>query len=80
MASDFKSQLLGCLTNAEWHAVLAPEFEKPYFNTLCETLAQRMQTEVVLPPMEHIFEAFNFTSPSAVKVVIIGQGSVILQH
>jgi uracil-DNA glycosylase len=56
-----------------WRAVLATEFEQPYFKRLAEQVRFAYQTETVYPPPKHIFEAFNQTPLSTLKVVILGQ-------
>lgn len=59
----------------EWHAALAEEFDKPYF----EQLASRVRAEYadpmlrVYPPASRIFAAFDACPFEKVKVVIIGQ-------
>ncbi|MEO6759323.1 MAG: uracil-DNA glycosylase [Saprospiraceae bacterium] len=59
---------------ASWKAVLAEEFEKPYFAVIKEYLVQARQSgKTVFPPGPLIFNAFNQTPFEAVKVVIIGQ-------
>lgn len=57
-----------------WKRVLAPEFEKPYFQTLVQQLhAEKKAGRVIYPPGPLIFNAFNLTPFDRVKVVIIGQ-------
>lgn len=68
---EFKQNLLAHFYDPAWKAALEPEFEKPYFNELCEKLSK--ETEF-FPPIEHVFEAFNFAPLDSVRVVIIGQG------
>lgn len=58
----------------EWKAVLGAEFEKEYFRTLSESLhAEKRAGHVIYPPGALIFNAFNLTPFSRVKVVILGQ-------
>ncbi len=57
----------------EWDALLAPEFEKPYYKELCRALAQEYETQTVYPPQEDIFNALRYTSYSDVKAVLLGQ-------
>lgn len=65
--------LLGCL-RGPWRDVLAEEFDKPYMRGLQDFLQGRIdQGYTVYPPLEHVFEALNLTSPAAVKVVLLGQ-------
>ncbi len=57
-----------------WKRVLAPEFEKPYFQNLVRQLHEEKRAgRVIYPPGPLIFNAFNLTPFDKVKVVIIGQ-------
>lgn len=57
-----------------WKNVLAPEFEKPYFQALAATLhREKSAGETIYPPGPLIFNAFNLTPLDKVKVVLIGQ-------
>ena len=57
-----------------WKRVLAPEFEKPYFQELVRQLhAEKRAGWVIYPPGPLIFNAFKLTPFEKVKVVIIGQ-------
>ncbi|MBQ0123085.1 MAG: uracil-DNA glycosylase [Bacteroidales bacterium] len=57
-----------------WKKALAPEFEKPYFQTLAANLhAEKRSGVTIYPPGPLIFNAFNLTPLDKVKVVIIGQ-------
>lgn len=57
-----------------WKRVLAPEFEKPYFQDLVRQLHEEKRAgRVIYPPGPLIFNAFNLTPFDQVKVVIIGQ-------
>lgn len=57
-----------------WKRALAPEFEKPYFQTLAATLHQEKRGgQTIYPPGPLIFNAFNLTPLNKVKVVLIGQ-------
>jgi uracil-DNA glycosylase len=57
----------------EWKIVLSEEFQKPYFETLKQFLVDEKEKYVIYPPGKNIFEAFNRTPFSKVKVVILGQ-------
>lgn len=58
----------------EWKAVLQEEFDKPYFSLLAAKLhAEKREGKIIYPPGPLIFNAFNLTPLSRVKVVIIGQ-------
>lgn len=59
---------------ADWLAALQSEFEQPYMAHLRSFLLQQKQLgKVIFPESANIFNAFNSTPLSAVKVVIIGQ-------
>ncbi|MCR5196657.1 MAG: uracil-DNA glycosylase [Pseudobutyrivibrio sp.] len=57
----------------DWLEPLTPEFKKPYYRKLYETVKSEYHQQVVYPPADDIFNAFDFTPLSKVKVVIIGQ-------
>lgn len=58
----------------EWKQVLAAELQQPYMQALGDFLRQeKQQKKVVYPPGAEIFNAFNTTPFSKVKVVILGQ-------
>jgi uracil-DNA glycosylase len=57
----------------EWKEVLTEEFQKPYFEALKRFLVEEKKRFIVYPPGQNIFEAFNRTPFSKVKVVILGQ-------
>jgi uracil-DNA glycosylase len=58
---------------ASWKAVLAEEFEKPYFVQLRDFLVTEKKQYRVFPPGPLIFNAFNLTPLEQVKVVMLGQ-------
>ena len=59
---------------ASWKEVLKHEFNKPYFQMVAAHLKTEKATgATVYPPGKFIFNAFNETPFSKVKVVIIGQ-------
>jgi len=73
-AADYKAQLLATLTDPEWKAALSAEFNKPYFDKICDALHQCEKAgKQVFPPKAQIFNAFNSTPLSKVKIVILGQ-------
>lgn len=57
----------------DWLEPLSGEFKKPYYKNLYESVKQEYHQHVVYPPADDIFNAFDFTPLSQVKVVIIGQ-------
>lgn len=57
----------------DWLEPLTPEFKKPYYKSLYESVKKEYHEYPVYPPADDIFNAFDFTPLSQVKVVIIGQ-------
>src|SRR6185312_5303210 len=57
-----------------WKKVLKDEFEKDYFKQIVTFLkAERSAGKIIYPPGPLIFNAFNKTPFSKVKVVLLGQ-------
>lgn len=57
-----------------WKAILADEFDQPYFDNIKNALVEDRENDItVYPPRSLIFNAFNTTPFDEVKVVIIGQ-------
>ena len=57
-----------------WKEVLKQEFDKPYFQQIPLHLkTEKAQGKIIYPPGGLIFNAFNTTPVSNVKIVIIGQ-------
>lgn len=56
-----------------WKAVLADEFEKPYFSLLTNFVKKEYTSTTCYPPASLIFNAFELCPFDKVKVVIIGQ-------
>ncbi len=63
---------MSAITN-DWLSVLQPEFSKPYYKSLYETVKKEYETYRIYPDSKDIFNAFHFTPLKEVKVVIIGQ-------
>ncbi|TFZ19357.1 uracil-DNA glycosylase [Limosilactobacillus fermentum] len=61
------------LINNDWWPVLKPQFETANYLQLHNFLVDEYGHQQVSPEMHHIFEAFNWTPFSKVKVVILGQ-------
>ncbi len=57
----------------DWDAILADEFERPYYKQLREFLKQEYSTHRIYPHMNNIFNALKASSFENTKVVIIGQ-------
>lgn len=56
-----------------WQAVLADEFEQPYFSALTEFVRSEYASRLIFPPAGRIFAAFDACPFDSVKVVILGQ-------
>lgn len=57
-----------------WRKVLEDEFQKPYFPLIKQFIvAQKAKGKTVYPPGPLIFNAFNLTPFTELKVVILGQ-------
>ena len=56
-----------------WFTQLSSEFEKDYMRKLSLFLKEEKKTKTIYPPGSKIFNAFNLTPFSKVKVVILGQ-------
>lgn len=63
---------MGAIQN-DWLEPLTPEFRKPYYAKLYQTIREEYSTRQIFPPSDEIFTAFELTPLSEVKVVIIGQ-------
>ena len=61
------------LINNDWQEVLGPEFEKDYYQNLHSFLKKEYVNQEIHPDMYHIFQAFEWTPFSKVKVCILGQ-------
>lgn len=58
-AAQQHPQLKSLLVEPSWLQVLAPEFEKPYMGALQGFLQQEWASQVIYPPQDSIFRAFN---------------------
>lgn len=57
----------------DWLTAIGTEFHKKYYADLYKFIKSEYNEHMVFPKAEDIFNAFNFTPLSDVKVVIIGQ-------
>ncbi|MHA8052135.1 uracil-DNA glycosylase [Aquirufa sp. OSTEICH-129A] len=57
----------------DWKNIFISELGESYFESIQTKLNEKMLTEVVYPPIDLIFNAFNLCSLADTKVVIIGQ-------
>lgn len=56
-----------------WRKHLQEEFEDSYFATLAQFVKEAYKSEVVYPPPQYIFRAFDLAPFEKVEVVILGQ-------
>ncbi|MFK7782388.1 uracil-DNA glycosylase [Psychroserpens sp.] len=56
-----------------WKKVLLDEFNSSYFETLTAYVKAEYEKNICYPPLDKIFNAFNFCHFDDLKVVIIGQ-------
>ncbi len=63
---------MGAIAN-DWLAPLSAEFKKPYYSELYKKVLNEYNNYQVFPNSNDIFNAFDLTPLSEVKVVIIGQ-------
>lgn len=61
------------LIHNDWWPVLKPEFASADYAHLRDFLVDEYRHRTVYPEMHHLFQAFEWTPFSAVKVVILGQ-------
>ena len=59
--------------HSEWKAFLKEELNSYNFQAINSALAIEKNIYTILPENDVIFNAFNFTTPSNIKVVILGQ-------
>ena len=57
----------------DWYHVLEEEFKQDYWYKLESFIVGEMEKEVVFPPKNEIFSAFELTPFDKVKVLILGQ-------
>lgn len=57
----------------DWLEPLKGEFGKPYYAKLYKTIKEEYQTRQIFPPANDIFNAYEYTPLSDVKVLILGQ-------
>ena len=60
------------LTGA-WEAALSPEFKKPYYKRLRDTVVQEYAHYQIYPSKHDLYAAMHLTPLDKVKVVILGQ-------
>ncbi len=73
LVSFLSMQVINPVIEEGWKKILRDEFHSPYFSELKEFLVEERQQHTVYPPGKLIFNAFQHTPFSRVKVVILGQ-------
>ena len=63
---------MGAINN-DWLEPLSEEFKKPYYKKLYDTVKSEYEARQIFPAAEDIFNAFEFTPLSEVKVVLFGK-------
>lgn len=61
------------MLSEDWMAELRPEFSRPYYRKLYDTVNSEYRSRVIYPPSGEIFSAFEMTPLHEVKAVILGQ-------
>lgn len=61
------------LISNDWDIILKHEFNQPYMQELFKQLHKEYESEVVYPPKNEVFKAFQLTPYAQIKVVILGQ-------
>src|SRR6266487_6961833 len=56
-----------------WHALLADEFEKPYFQKLQQFVDEERQKYTIFPPEQDVFSALQLTPYEHANVFLLGQ-------
>lgn len=57
----------------DWLEPLRPEFSKQYYKDLYKRIKSEYETRQIFPPAGDIFNAYDYTPLSDVKVLILGQ-------
>ena len=57
----------------EWKKFLREELNSNHFQSIISNLEIERKNHTIFPKNDVIFEAFNFTKPSNIKIVILGQ-------
>jgi uracil-DNA glycosylase len=58
---------------ADWQALLAQEFDLPYWGALEQFIAGERASQQVFPPEDEVFSALRYTPAGQVKVLLLGQ-------
>ena len=61
------------MPRTDWNPILRGEFDKPYWGSLAQYVADERGNGPVYPPPDQVFAALHLTSYASVKVLILGQ-------
>ena len=61
------------MAKTDWNPILRGEFDKPYWPTLQQFVAEERAQGPVYPPHDQVFAALHLTPYADVKVLILGQ-------
>ncbi len=61
------------MPRTDWNPILRGEFDKPYWTTLQQYVADERINGPVFPPPDQVFAALHSTPYESVKVLILGQ-------
>lgn len=64
----------------DWRAVMAEELQKPYYKELSHFVLGEYRRGIVYPPKDDIYNAFQETPLSKVKVLLLGQDPYHNEH
>lgn len=71
--SNTTSPDFGAALEPSWRHALTDTINEPFWKLLAQFVADERQKKTVFPPPDKVFSAFNHSSFSRTKVVIIGQ-------
>lgn len=61
------------MINTDWGYLLKNEFEKEYFLEIMSFLEEKYEKNIIYPPKDEIFRAFDCTTYEETNIVILGQ-------
>lgn len=57
----------------DWNALVGDQIALPYFATLRRFVAEQRRSNIVYPPADQVFRAFELTPVERLRVVLLGQ-------
>lgn len=74
MCNSSKGKIdFGASLEPSWRNALAVTLKQPFWATLADFVAKERQAHTIYPPPEKVFSAFNHSSFTRTRVVILGQ-------